>query len=59
MAKTLKPGDEFTQNGERYKVKALDWKYKTENEADSVLAWRWIKTTQKFSGNAYVIRDIT
>lgn len=49
-------GEEFTSGKDRYKVKATDWQYKMPEDEGTVLAWRFIRTTQKYSGNAYRVR---
>lgn len=53
---TLRPGDEFTWKGQRYKVAQVF--PPNSRHADIAIptlsAWRFIKTTQKFSGNAYL-----
>lgn len=54
----FQPGEEFTLGNATYKVKAVKWlDYDGEGKGEwFVIAWRFIKTTQKFSGAAYSYR---
>jgi hypothetical protein len=52
------PGDTVTRLKQTYKVKSVEFgeKFGSEKGEWLVIAWRWIKKTQKYSGNAYVYR---